>query len=475
MAGRKSKKAVSDEMMAVGGRVPPQAVDIEKYVLGAILLDPEAIAVALEHIDETAFYREAHRKIFHAMMKLFSKDEPIDFISVVNELKKREELDDVGGAAYITELTNMVASSANIKHHLNIIKEKALLRRLIHSCTGILTEAYDPNAEAEAVMSKAQNEVFDLLHNQKERSFQDIGVIVNETIGEIERLHHLDHTGIIGVPSGFRELDNMTAGFQKSDLVILAGRPSMGKTAFALNLARNAALEGGYGVGIFSLEMSNMQLVQRMLCREALVESHKLRTGKLNEKEWNRLLRNAGKLYEAPIYIDDTAGLDIIKLSSRARRMKMEKDVGLIVVDYLQLMDGPKEIDNRQQEISYISRSLKMLAKQLNIPIIALSQLSRAVEARPDKRPMLSDLRESGAIEQDADIVMFVYREEFYLKDHEDPHFKEVENICEIIIGKHRNGPIGTVKLTFLKQFGKFSDFAPDLDEMPPPTQDVAF
>lgn len=472
---RRVKKAPSDEALATGGRVPPQAVDVERYILGALLLDREATAIALERIDETDLYRETHRKIFLAMMALYQKDEPIDIITLTEELNKQETLEDIGGAAYLAELASLVPSSANIEYHLQIVKEKALLRKLIRACTDILTESYDSQAEVEGVLSKAQQNIFDLLKNQKEKSFRDIGSIVNETVEEAERLHHMDHTGIIGVPSGFAQLDNMTAGFQKSDLIILAGRPSMGKTAFALNLARNAALEGGFGVGIFSLEMSDMQLVQRMLCFEAMVDSQRLRTGKLSDKEWNKLLRYAGKLYEAPVYIDDSAGLDIIKLSSRARRMAIEKNIGMLVVDYMQLMDGPKGLDNRQQEISFISRSLKSLAKQLNIPILALSQLSRAVEARPDKRPMLSDLRESGAIEQDADLVMFVYREEFYLKDHDDPRFKEVENVSEIIVGKHRNGPIGTVKLTFLKQYGKFTDFAPDIDGMPPMDQEVSF
>lgn len=466
MAGsRQNKSKKSDESLVIGGRVPPQAVDVERYVLGALLLDKDACAIALESIDETDLYRDSHRQIFRAMFGLYQKNEPIDLITLTEELQRNNALESIGGAAYLAELASLVPSSANIEYHLQIVKEKAVLRKLIRACTDILSEAYDSQAEVESVLSKAQQDIFDLLKNQRDRSYRDIGNVLNETFAELERLHHLGHTGIIGVPSGFAKLDAMTSGFQKSDLIILAGRPSMGKTAFGLNMARNAAVEHGIGVGIFSLEMSDMQLVQRLLCCESMVDSQRLRTGHLRENEWPKLSRCAGRLAEAPIYIDDTAGLDIVKLSARARRMALERKLGLLIVDYMQLMDAPKGFDNRQQEISHISRSLKMLAKQLNVPIIALSQLSRAVENRPDKRPMLSDLRESGAIEQDADLVMFVYREEFYLKDHEDPKFKEVENVAEIIVGKHRNGPVGTVKLTFLKQYGKFSDAALEPDE----------
>lgn len=474
MAGtRKSKKTKSDEDLLLGGRIPPQAVDVERYILGAILLDKEAVAIALEEIEETHFYRDAHRRIFNAMLSLYKRNEPIDLITLAEELQKLEALEEVGGAHYLAELASMVPSAANIEHHLKIVKEKGVLRRLIHACTDILREAYDSQSEVESVLSKAQQDIFDILKDQKQRTYQSINVVLNETFAEIERLHHLDHTGIIGVPSGYVDLDNLTAGFQKGDLIILAGRPSMGKTAFGLNIARNAAVEANVPIGVFSLEMSAMQLVQRLLCAESEIDSQRLRTGRLRENEWPKLSRFAGRLAESPIFIDDTAGLDILKLSARARRMSLEKDVGLIIVDYLQLMEAPKGFDNRQQEISYISRSLKALAKQLDVPVIALSQLSRAVEARPDKRPMLSDLRESGAIEQDADLVMFVYREEFYVKDHTDPRFAEVENKAEIIVGKHRNGAVGTVHLTFRKQFAKFENFASD--DATPFEQSVSF
>ncbi len=459
---RKSKKTPSDEALQFGGKLPPQAVDVERYILGAILLDKEAVAVALEEMEEIYFYRDAHRQIFEAMLLLYRKNEPIDLITLTQELQKMEILEAVGGAHYLAELASAIPSAANIEYHIQIVKEKGQLRRLIRSCNDILKDAYDSQADVEGVMSKAQQEIFDLLKDQKKKTYQDINSVLNETFAEIERLHHLDHTGIIGVPSGYSDLDGMTAGFQKGDLIILAGRPSMGKTAFCLNLARNAAIEGGFGIGIFSLEMSAMQLVQRMLCAEAEIDSQRLRTGRLREDEWPKLSRKAGVLAESPIFIDDTAGLDVLKLSARARRMVLEQNVGCIIVDYMQLMEAPKGFDNRQQEISFISRSLKGLAKQLDVPVISLSQLSRAVESRPDKRPMLSDLRESGAIEQDADLVMFVYREEFYIKDHDDPRFAEVENMAEIIVGKHRNGAVGTVKLTFQKNFAKFLNYMSD-------------
>lgn len=474
MARRSKKKEDIDlSILESGAQLPPQSVEVERYILGALLLDKEAVAIALEEIEGTDFYRGAHRRIFEAMLSLYKKNEPIDLITLSEELQRSEILEEVGGGAYLAELASLVPSSANIEHHIQIVKQKAILRRLILSCTGILREAYDGQSEVESVLSRAQQEIFDILKSQKDKSYQGINTILNDTFAEIERLHHLGHTGIIGVPSGFKKMDQLTAGFQKGDLVILAGRPSMGKTAFCLNLARNAALDANCAVGIFSLEMSDMQLVQRLLCSESMIDAQRLRTGQLKESEWPKLSRTAGRLADSNIFIDDTAGLDIIKLSARARRMALEQNIGLLVIDYMQLMEAPKGFDNRQQEISFISRSLKALAKQLNLPIIALSQLSRAVEQRPDKRPMLSDLRESGAIEQDADIVMFVYREEFYIKDHDDPRFKEVENTAEIIVGKHRNGPVGTVHLAFLKQFGKFADLASD-DDVPPPAEQSA-
>ncbi len=456
---KRSRKPKSDEAMGQVGRVPPQATDVERYILGAILLDKEAVGTALEEIDETDFYRDAHRKIFEAMLSLYKRNEAIDVITLTEELRRLNSLEAIGGAYYLAELTSLVPSAANIDYHLSIVKQKAILRKLIHSCTDILKQAYEGQADVEGVLSMAQQEIFDIIKDQKTKNYSDIRSVLTLTVEEAERVHHMDYSGIIGVPSGFTDLDKMTAGFQKGDLVILAGRPSMGKTALALNLARNASLDGKCGVGIFSLEMGDTQLVQRLICTEGEIDAQRLRTGQLGDK-FGKVIQAAGRLAEAPIYIDDTAGLDIVKLSARARRMALEKDIGMLVVDYMQLMEAPRGFDNRQQEISYISRSMKLLAKQLNVPIICLSQLSRAVEQRPDKRPMLSDLRESGAIEQDADIVMFVYREEFYIKDQDDPRFAEVENRAEIIVGKHRNGPVGIVNLAFAKNFAKFDNLS---------------
>lgn len=468
MARKKNTRPPSDEILEQGGRMPPQDEEVEKNVLGAMMLDQEGVVIALETLKPTDFYKDKHRFIFDAMISLHQKHEPVDILTLTEELRRHSTLEDVGGTGYLSELASLVPSSANIEYHAQIIRAKSLLRQLIRACNSILKESYEAKEDSESVLSMAQQEIFDISKDQKQKSYEHVDPILKKTVTEIERLHHLDHSGVIGVPSGFQALDNLTAGFQKGDLIIIAGRPSMGKTAFALNLARNAGVEHNIPVGFFSLEMSDMQLAQRLLCSEVMVDSQRLRTGRLKEKEWPKLSRFVGKLAEAPLYIDDTPALDIIKLSARARRMCLERDIGLIIVDYMQLMEGPKAMDNRQQEIAFISRSLKTLSKQLNIPIIALSQLSRAVEARENKRPTLSDLRESGAIEQDADLVMFVYREEVYSKGPEESKRKQVENIAEIIIGKHRNGPIGNIELTFLKQFGKFSDKPAQRDEERP-------
>ncbi len=464
MARGKKKKELdlTESLLEQGARVPPQAVDVEKSVLGAMLLDKEAVHTAIETIDESIFYRDAHRKIYQAMVALFDKNEPIDVITLSEELKKREELEEIGGDYYLTELAAMVPSSANIEYHLKIVRDKALLRKLIVACNSVVKSAYDEGDDAEKILDVAEAEVLGVSQSSRQKSYEWIKPIITDTIHELERLHQTSSEGITGVPSGYRDLDNILAGFQKSDLVVLAGRPSMGKTAFALNLARNAAVEHNIPVGFFSLEMSNQQLVQRLLCAESEVDSQRLRTGRLKESEWPKLSRRIGKLVEAPLYIDDTPAIDILKLRARARRMFAERKVNLIIVDYMQLMEAPKGIESRQQEISFISRSLKTLSKELKIPILALSQLSRAVEARTDRRPNLADLRESGAIEQDADVVLFVYRPEVYgIPNFSDDEKTPTENRVEIIIGKHRNGPIGSVMLTFLKNYGKFGSLAP--------------
>ncbi len=462
MARKNSAKTsdITEGILEKGIRVPPQALEVEKSVLGAMLIEKEAVGIAIENIDETVFYRGAHRKIFLAMESLYEKNEPIDVITLTEELKKREELDDVGGTYYLTELAAMVPSAANIEYHLKIIREKSLLRQLINVCGSIIKVAYDEQEEAEKILDVAEAEVLSVSKTHRQQSFSLIKPLITETIHEMERLHQTAKGGIIGVPSGYRDMDNITSGFQKSDLVILAGRPSMGKTAFALNLARNAAVEHKVPIGLFSLEMSNQQLVQRLLCMESEIDSQRLRTGKLSNDEWPKLSRRIGGLVEAPIYIDDTASIDVLKLRARARRMAAEKNIGMIIIDYLQLMEGPRGIESRQQEISYISRSLKTLAKELEVPVVALSQLSRAVESRTDRRPTLADLRESGAIEQDADVVMFVYRPEAYgIANFDDDEKTPSDNMVEIIIGKHRNGPIGSVKLVFLKNYGKFHNY----------------
>ncbi|GAB4374320.1 MAG: replicative DNA helicase [Calditrichia bacterium] len=463
MARSKKKDviALTEEIFEKGARVPPQAVDVERSVLGAMLISREAVGIAIETIDETVFYREAHRKIFLAMEALYEKNEAVDVITVTDELKKRNELDEIGGAYYLTELATVVPSAANIEYHLKIVRDKALLRQLIVVCSSIIKTSYDESEDAEKILDSAEAEVLGISKRSRQKSYEWVKPLITQTIEELERLHQSSGEGITGIPSGFRDLDNFLAGFQKSDLIILAGRPSMGKTAFALNLARNAAVDHEHGVGFFSLEMSNHQLVQRLLCLEAEVDSQRLRTGRLSGDEWPRLSRRIGRLWEAPIYIDDTPALDILKLRARARRMAAEKNIRMIIVDYMQLMEAPRGMESRQQEISFISRSLKNLAKELDIPVIALSQLSRAVESRTDRRPTLADLRESGAIEQDADVVMFVYRPEVYnIPNFDDDAKTPTENMVEIIIGKHRNGPIGSLKLVFLKNYGKFANYA---------------
>ncbi|GAB4329312.1 MAG: replicative DNA helicase [Calditrichia bacterium] len=462
MARRKKddKPNLTEISFEKGARVPPQAVEVEKAVLGAMLIEKEAVGIAVENIDETVFYREAHRKIFLAIAALYEQNEPVDLITLTEELKRRDQLEEIGGSYYLAELATQVPSAANVEYHLRIVRDKALLRRLIVSCSNIIKNAYDEEDDAEKILDYAEAEVLNVSQSSRRKSYEWIKPVIKETLQELEKLHQTAGDGIIGVPSGYRDLDNLLAGFHRSDLVILAGRPAMGKTAFALNLARNAAVEHGYGVGIFSLEMSNQQLVQRLLCQEAEIDQQKLRTGRLSEDEWPKLSRRIGRLVEAPIYIDDTPSIDVLKLRARARRMAAERGVQMIIVDYLQLMESPR-MESRQQEISYISRSLKTLAKELNIPILALSQLSRAVEARTDRRPTLADLRESGAIEQDADVVMFVYRPEVYgIPNFDDEEKTPTENMVEIIVGKHRHGPIGSAKLVFMKHHGKFLNYA---------------
>ncbi len=442
-------------------RIPPQSLEAEQAVLGALFLDREAVALAVETIQPEYFYKMSHRHIFSAILKLFENDQEIDLLTITDMLKKKNVLDEVGGPYYLAEISNSVPSSANIEQHLNLIKEKALSRMLIRECDSIITKSYEESEEIDSLLDYAESKIFEISERRLKKGFASIDPILHRTFERIDELYHSSRSGVTGVATGYKKLDEMTAGLQRSDLLILAGRPSMGKTAFALNLARNAAIDFGIPVGMFSLEMSSDALVMRLLCTEAKVNQMAVRTGKLTKDEMGRLTQHVAKLMNAPIYIDDSPSLNVLELRAKARRLKAEKNVELLIIDYLQLMEGTKG-ENRQQEITHISRSIKGIAKELDIPVLALSQLSRQVETRDkSKKPQLSDLRESGAIEQDADVVMFVYRPEYYNITEFEDNGQSTHNMCEIIIGKQRNGPTGTARLTFLKEFGKFGD--PDL------------
>ena len=441
-------------------RVMPHNIEVEQAVLGAMFLDRDALNLAVENLQPDYFYKKSHELIFRAMVKLFEQDAEIDLLSVADILKQWGKLDEIGGHVYLAEIMNSTPTSANIQYHIEIVKNKALTRLLIKTCNIIIDEAYSEEKEIDKLLDFAEQNVFEISEKRLKKGFDPIKPIVERTFERIDQLYHSSKAGVTGVPSGYVKLDQLTAGLQPSDLVILAGRPSMGKTAFALNIARNAAIEHGIPVGIFSLEMSSDSLAMRLLCTEAKVNIMSVRTGKFTKEEMGRLTEYATKLMAAPIFIDDTPAMNVLELRAKARRLKAEHNIQLLVVDYLQLMEGKG--DNRQQEITHISRSLKAIAKELDVPVLALSQLSRAVETRDkSKKPQLSDLRESGSIEQDADVVMFVYRPEYYgIMEFQDTG-ESTHNMCEIIIGKQRNGPTGTVRLTFLKEYGKFAD--PDI------------
>jgi len=432
-------------------KIPPQNIEAEQSVLGGILIENEAINRVMEILAPEDFYREAHRKIYHALIELSERDEPADLITTTNELRKKGELEMVGGASYLAYLIDSVPSAANIEYYARIVKEKAILRKLIETSTEIITQSYEDRTDVEAFLDEAERAIFEISEKRVRPSFFSIKEIVKESFKNIEQLYKKKEL-VTGVPSGFKELDRLTAGFQPSDLIIVAGRPSMGKTAFCLNIAQYAAIEGRVPVAIFSLEMSKEQLVLRMLCSEAQVEGTRLRTGYLGESDWPKLTMAAGTLSDAPIFIDDTAALSVLELRAKARRLKSEHGLGMIIIDYLQLMKGRGKAESRQQEISEISRSLKALAKELNVPVIAVSQLSRKTEERTGNRPQLSDLRESGAIEQDADVILFLFREEVYHRTEEN------RGKAEVIIGKQRNGPIGKVDLAFLDKYTSFKD-----------------
>lgn len=441
-------------------RMPPQAVDAEMAVLGSMLISKDAVSKCIELLDAGAFYKTAHQNIFQAAVNLDERGgTEVDYLTITDELEKMGVLDEIGGAYYVTELANRVPSAASVEYYARIVLEKSLLRKLIEVSNEITNEAYEGRDDAVEIIDSAEQKIFTLSERKLRKGFQSIDPILHETFEIIDGFHKRKGS-VTGVPTGFNGLDAMTSGFQNSDLIIIAGRPSMGKTAFCLNIARNAAIDHQIPIGFFSLEMSNTQLAMRMLCSESRVDAHKVRTGRLPESDWPRLSTYVGKLSEAPIYIDDSAALSVLEIRAKARRLKTEKDIGLLIIDYLQLVKGPRSAESRQIEISLISQSLKALAKELNIPVVALSQLSRAVESRGgDKRPILSDLRESGAIEQDADVVMFIYRPEVYGPT-------EDMGIAEIIIAKQRNGPTGTEKLHFHKDHVRFEDLEPYREEL---------
>jgi replicative DNA helicase len=442
--------------VAAPERTLPHSLDAERSVLGAILISNEAFNHAAELIDSRDFFRDAHRRIFDKMVALSERGDAIDFITLKEELGRAGDLDEVGGPAYIASLTDGVPRSANVEYYARIVKEKSTLRNLIHSANKILSEAYEAEQEPDLLLDEAERAIFAIAEDRIRAGFVPLRDLVQSSFTTIEKLQQTKGA-VTGVPSGFADLDEITTGFQRGDLVVVAARPSMGKTSLVLNMTQYVGTSTDMTVGFFSLEMSKEQLFMRMLTSEARIDAHRFRTGHLSEKDYGKLSHALGTLAEARVFIDDSASIGVLEMRAKARRLKAEHGLNLLVIDYLQLMQGRGRFESRQQEVSAISRSLKGLAKELNIPIIALSQLSRAPEGRTDHRPQLSDLRESGAIEQDADVVMFIYRPEVYEKEETKP---EDEGVAEIIIGKQRNGPIGSVRLSFLNQYTRFENYA---------------
>lgn len=431
-------------------RVPPQNVEAEQAVLGAVLLDSDSLVSVLERISSEDFYRTAHQLIFEAMVELSEEGEPIDLVTLTSKLQDKQQLNDVGGVSYLTELANAVPTAANVDYYAQIVEEKSMLRRLIRTATQIVSNGYANSEDVGELLSEAEQRIMEISNQRSTKGFIPIRDVLMDVFERVEFLHQ-QKGGITGIPSGFADLDKMTSGFQRSDLIIVAARPSVGKTAFALNIAQNVGVRAKQTVAIFSLEMSAAQLVQRIICAEANVDAGRMRTGHLEPEDWEKMTMAIGALSEADIYIDDSPAVTVADIRAKCRRLKRERGLGMIVIDYLQLIHGRgRSSDNRQQEVSEISRTLKQIARELEVPVVALSQLSRGVEQRQDKRPMMSDLRESGSIEQDADIVAFLYRDDYYDKE------SEKKNIIEIIIAKQRNGPVGTVELVFLKNYNKF-------------------
>ncbi|MCA1322271.1 replicative DNA helicase [Bacillus tianshenii] len=441
-------------------RIPPQNIEAEQAVLGAIFLEPSALTMAAELVLPDDFYRAAHQKIFNCILNLSDRGEPIDLVTVTAELANLKLLEEVGGVSYLSDLANSVPTAANIEYYAKIVEEKSILRRLIRTATSIAQEGYSREDEVAGLLNEAEKQILEVSQRKNSGVFQNIKDVLVKTYDNIEVLTQRKGE-ITGIETGFTELDRMTAGFQRNDLIIIAARPSVGKTAFALNIAQNVATKARENVAIFSLEMGAEQLVMRMLCAEGNINAQNLRTGQLTAEDWSKLTMAMGSLSNAGIYIDDTPGVRVSEIRSKCRRLKQESGLGMILIDYLQLIQGSGRNggENRQQEVSEISRSLKALARELQVPVIALSQLSRGVEQRQDKRPMMSDIRESGSIEQDADIVGFLYRDDYYDKESEN------KNIIEIILAKQRNGPVGTVSLAFVKEYNKFVNLERRFDD----------
>mgnify|MGYP004583073691 FL=1 len=439
-------------------KIPPHDIDAEQAVLGSMITDKDAVNSAIETLKEDAFYREDNKAIYQAIVNLYSKSEPIDIITLKDELESMDKFEQVGGFEYLASLPDKVPTTANVQKYIKIVEEKSILRNLIKTANEIIELGYNPTEDVEDIMDGAEKKIFDIMQSKNQKGYTPIKDVLVESFTKLEELYNRKQH-ITGVSTGFAELDYKTAGLHGSELILVAARPAMGKTAFALNIATNAALRGNAPVAIFSLEMSKDQLVNRILCSEAMVDSNKVRTGKLGEDDWVKLAGAIGPLSEAEMYIDDTPGISVMEIRTKCRKLKMEKNIGLVVIDYLQLVQGNKRTTSREQEISEISRSLKILAKEINVPVIALSQLSRAVEQRPDHRPMLSDLRESGAIEQDADIVMFLYRDDYYNKE------SEKKDIAEVIIAKQRGGQTGTVELLWMGNYTKFVNLERRFDD----------
>ena len=434
------------------GKIPPNDVEAEQAVIGSMLTDRDAVISAIEVLKEEDFYREDNKTIYEAILNLYNRSEPIDIITLKAELTSMGMFDKIGGLEYIVGLPEKVPTTANVEKYISIVKEKSELRRLIKAANEIIEQGYDPTENIDDIMNSAEKKIFNIMQDKDQKSYSPIKDVLIDAFTELEQLYN-QKQHITGVPTGFIDLDYKTAGLHNSDLILIAARPAMGKSAFALNIATNAALKAKVPAVLFSLEMSKEQMVNRILCSEAMVDSNKVRTGKVEDDDWQKLAEASGNLSQAQIFIDDTPGISVMEIRAKCRKLKLEKNIGMVVIDYIQLVQGSnKRNGSREQEISEISRSLKILAKEINVPVIALSQLSRSVEQRPDHRPMLSDLRESGAIEQDADIVMFLYRDDYYNPD------TDKKNIAEVILAKHRGGSTGTVELLWLGNYTKFAN-----------------